>query len=143
MDGLAGAASVLAVIDISVKITSLCFQYSFAVKNANKDIERLRRKVSDIKGLLEEKRRLDGLDKTLLSATYKLSDTISNSLNDVFLQLQELNVQLEPGKTHKTMSRFGIQALRWPFTSKQVEELVASLEGFVQTYTLALQKDGV
>lgn len=144
MDGLSGAASVFAVIDISAKIASLCFQYASAVNNANKDIERLQRKVSEIKSLLEEvKRRFDGLDKTQLSATSKLSDKLSNSLNDVLLQLRELNVQLEPGKTRKTMKRFGIQALRWPFTSKEVEKLVASLEGYVQTYSLALQKDGV
>lgn len=88
MEGIPGAASVIAVIDMSAKITSLCFQYSVAVKNANKDIERLRRKVSDIKGVLEEvKRLLDGRGKTLLSATYKLSDSLSNSLDEGFLQL--------------------------------------------------------
>lgn len=120
------------------------FSTPVAVKNVNKDIERLWRKVSNIKGVLEKiKRLLDGRDKTLLLATYKLSDSLSNSVNEGFLQLQELRVQLEPGKTHKTMSLFGIQALRWPFTSKEVEKLFASLEGYEQTYTLALQKDGV
>lgn len=142
MEGLSGAASVIAVIDISAKITSLCFQYSIAVKNAKKDIERLRQKISDINDVLQEvKRLLDGGDKMLLSATHKLSNSLSNSLKECFLQLQELNTQLKPGKTHKTMSRFGVRALKWPFTSKEVEKLVASLEGYEQIYTLALQKD--
>ena len=41
MDGISGAASIIAVVDISAKIASLCFQYSVAVKNAKEDIKRL------------------------------------------------------------------------------------------------------
>ena len=138
MDGLSGAASVIAIINLSAKITLLCFQYSDAVKDAKKDIEGLQRKVSDIQNILREVRQLlDGPDKPLLSATNKLSD----SLKECFLQLQELKTQLKPRKTRKVMSRFGLQALQWPFTSKEVEKLVANLEKYEQTYTLALQAD--
>lgn len=81
MDGLSCAASVIAMIDLSAKITSHCFQYSAALKNAKKDIERLQKKVSDIKNVRGEvKQLLDRRDKTLLPATYKLSA----SLEDVF-----------------------------------------------------------
>jgi len=41
MDGLSAGASVIAVIDISAKVATLCFQYSAAVKDAIKDIQRL------------------------------------------------------------------------------------------------------
>lgn len=138
MDGLSGAASVIAVIDLSAKIATLCFQYSLAVKDAKEDIERLQRKVSDIKKILGEVRQLlDEQDKTLLSATYKLSD----SLKRCFQQLEELSTQLKPRRTHKVMSRFGVRALQWPFTSKEVEKHIADLEKYEQTYTLALQAD--
>jgi hypothetical protein len=53
MDGLSGAVSVIAVVNISVKIVLLCCQYSVAVKDAKDDIERVRRKVSDITYILE------------------------------------------------------------------------------------------
>jgi hypothetical protein len=58
MDGLSGAARVIAVIDISAKIASLCYQYSVAVKDAKDDIERVRRKVSDITYILEKIKQL-------------------------------------------------------------------------------------
>jgi hypothetical protein len=58
MDGLSGAASVIAVIDISAKIASLCYQYSVAVKDAKDDIERVRRKISDITYILEKIKQL-------------------------------------------------------------------------------------
>ena len=53
MDGLSGAASIIAVVDISTKVASPCFQYSLAVKDAKNDITRLQRKVGDVKGVLE------------------------------------------------------------------------------------------
>jgi hypothetical protein len=138
MDGLSAAASVIAIIDISAKIALLCFQYSVAVKDAKKDIERLERTVTDVKNILEEvKQLLDGQDKTRFSATHKLSD----SLKECSRQLQELKTQLEPGKTYKVMHRFGVRALKWPFTNKQVEKMVASLKEYEQTFSLALQVD--
>jgi Fungal N-terminal domain of STAND proteins len=138
MNGLSGAANVIAVVDISAKIASLCFQYSVAVKNAKEDIGRLQRKVNDIKDVLGEVQQLlDGRDKTRLSTTNKLLD----SLKECFLQLEELKTQLEPGKTRKAMSRFGVRALKWPFTSTEVEKIIASLERYEQTFSLALQTD--
>jgi hypothetical protein len=138
MDGLSAAASVTTIVDISAKIASLCFQYSVAVKDAKKDIDRLQRTVTDVKNVLEEvKHLLDGQDKLRLSTTHKLSD----SLEQCHQQLQGLNAQLEPGKTHKAMHRLGMRALKWPFTNKQVEKMVVSLEKYEQTFSLALQVD--
>jgi hypothetical protein len=77
MDGLSAAASVTGIVDISAKIASLCFQYSVAVKDAKKDIDRLQRTVTDIKNVLEEvKQLLDKQDKTRLLTTHKLSDSL-------------------------------------------------------------------
>lgn len=57
VSGLSEAVSVIAVIEISAKTISLCFQYSVAVKDAKKDIERLPRKV-DINDVLGEVKQL-------------------------------------------------------------------------------------
>ncbi|KAF1957653.1 hypothetical protein CC80DRAFT_471085 [Byssothecium circinans] len=138
MDGLSGAASVIAVIDISAKIGSLCFQYSKAVKDAKNDIERLQKKVGDIERVLESiKKLLDGPHRARLSTTHGLFKSLQQCLRE----LQELEKELKPGKTRKTMSRFGVRALKWPFTSKQVERIISSMEGYEQTFTLALQVD--
>jgi Fungal N-terminal domain of STAND proteins len=138
MDGLSAAASVTAIINISAKIASLCFQYAVAIKDAKRDIDRLQRTVTDIKNILEEvKQLLDRQDKTRLSTTHRLSD----SLEECHQQLQGLKAQLKPGETRKVMHRFGMRALKWPFTNKQVEKMVASLEKYEQTFSLALQVD--
>ncbi|KAI1603621.1 AAA-16 multi-domain protein [Pyrenophora tritici-repentis] len=138
MDGLSGAASVIAVIDISAKIASLCYQYSVAVKDAKDDIERVRRKVSDIAHILEKiKQLLNSEDKTRLPTTQGLFSSLEQCLEE----LKKLEAKLDPGKTRKTMSRFGFRALKWPFTSKQVDKIVLNLEGYEQTFSLALQVD--
>jgi hypothetical protein len=138
MAGLSGAASVIAVIDMSAKITSLCFQYSIAIRDAKKDIERVQRKVGDITRVLEKaKELLDGRDKARLPATH----TLFASLKECLQELEDLKTELEPGKTRKAMTRFGVRALKWPFTSKQVEKIVSRLEGYEQTFTLVYQVD--
>jgi Zn-finger domain-containing protein len=108
------------------------------VKNAKNDIERIEKKVGDIKRVLESiKELLDGSHKAQLSTTHGLFKSLKQCLQE----LQELNEELEPGKTRKTMSRFRVRALKWPFTSKQVERIISSIEGYEQTFTLALQLD--
>jgi hypothetical protein len=138
MDGLSGAASVIAVIDISAKIVSLCFRYSMAVKDAKDDIERVQRKLSDITHILEQiKQLLNSQDRTRLSTTQGLFGSLAQCL----AKLEGLQVELEPGKTRKTMSRIGLRALKWPFTSKQVDKIVSKLKGYEQAFALALQVD--
>ena len=138
MDGLSGAASVIAVIDITAKIASLCYQYSIAVRDAKDDIERVQRKVSDITRVLEKiKELLDGRDKAQLSTTHDLFESLGKCLQE----LEKLNTKLKPRKTRKAISRFGLRALKWPFTSKQVEAIISSLQGYEHTFTLALQVD--
>jgi hypothetical protein len=138
MDGLSAAASITAIIDISAKVASLCFQYSVAVKDAKKDIERLGRTVTNVKNVLEEvKQLLDRDDKTRLLTTHKLSD----SLKECSQQLQAMKTQLKLGKIQKAMGRIGLRALTWPFTSKQIEKNITSLEQYQQTFSLALQID--
>lgn len=138
MDGLSAAASVVAVINISAKVATLCFQYSAAVKDAKEDIERLKKKVVDIKDVLEKwEQLLRRADKTRLPATHELKD----SLNGCFGRLQELEIQLKPGRTRKAMSRLGGRALKWPFKSKEIEKIIATLEKHEQTFFLSLQVD--
>jgi hypothetical protein len=138
MDSLAGAASVIAVIDLSAKIIALCSQYIAAVKHARKDIECIKKKVGDIRHIMEGiKKLLDGPHKAQLSTTHGLFKSLEQCLE----QLQQLKDQLMPGKTRKAMSRFGVRALKWPFTSKQVKDTLSSLEVCKRSFTLALQVD--
>ena len=138
MDGLSAAASVIAVIEISTKITSLCLQYATAVKDAQKDIERFQRKVADLKGALE------GVERLLNTHDIRRIPTankLEKSLIDCLQRLKKLEARLIPRSTRKTMSRLGVRALKWPFTSKEVHEIAVDLGRYEHTFNLALQVD--
>ncbi|OCL01502.1 hypothetical protein AOQ84DRAFT_434833 [Glonium stellatum] len=139
MDGLSVAANVIAVVDLSAQVASLCFQYSVAVKDAKEDIGHLQREVNSVKDVLNGvKQLLDGAhNKTRLSVSQKLSD----SLEDCFSELEALQKKLDPGEARKAMSRFGLRALKWPFKSKEVEKVILRLGRHKQTFSSVLQVD--
>lgn len=142
MDGLSGAASVTAILHISVKVASLCFEYSVDVKNAKDDIERVKRKVDDITHVLEKMEQLlNRQDKTHLSTTHGLFDSIEQCHQELKGLEAKLEANLKPSNARKAMGRFGMRAFKWPFTSKRVDEIILALKGYEQTFTLALQVD--
>lgn len=137
MDGVSAVASVTAVVELSAKISLLCVRYVIAVNNAKKDIECLQRKVADLQAVLGGmKSLLDGVDKTRLS----VADTLANSLKNCILQLGELETRLDPGESRNVMSRLG-KRLKWPYTSKEVEQIVVGLDTYERSFILALQVD--
>jgi hypothetical protein len=142
MDGLSGVASVIAVVDISAKIASLCYQYSVEVKHAKGDIERLHRKVNDTKNVLEKLQQLlEKQDESQLSTTRTLPDSLQRCFQELTELEATLQAKLEPSGRRKAMQRFGFRALNWPFTSKEVEKTVQNLEKYEHTFSLALQVD--
>ena len=144
MDGLSGAASVIAVVDIAAKVATLCAQYSVAVKHAKGDIERLQQKVNNIKDVVEELQKLlDKQDKLQLLTTRTLLEPLQNCCQGLERLDAKLRVKFEASRGRNVMRRFGIRALKWPLTSKEVEKMVTSLEQYQHTFTLALQVDQV
>jgi hypothetical protein len=138
MDGLSIAASVIAVVDVSVKVTALCSQYITDVKGAKNEIECIQNKVGDIIGIMKKiEELLDGPQKAQLSTTHGLFESLDQCLQ----QLQQLKEQLEPRKIRKFMRWIGFRALRWPFTSKQVKDTLSSLEAYKDSFILAIQVD--
>ncbi|KAF2812823.1 uncharacterized protein BDZ99DRAFT_555664, partial [Mytilinidion resinicola] len=141
MDGLSGAASVIAVVDMSAKVASLCFQYSVEVKHAKGDIGRLYRKVNEINNVLEKLQLLLKQDKSQLSTTRTLLDPLQRCSQELKDLEDKLKAKLEPSLGRKAMQRFGVRALKWPLTSKEVEKAIQNLEKYGNTFSLALQVD--
>jgi hypothetical protein len=121
MEGLSGAASVIAVVDLSAKIASLCFQYYKDVKNAKDNINRLLQEVANLNTISTDLAKLlDGPNGTRLKSSQNLSSTVEDSLRE----LQKIMQKLDPGVGYKAISRIGICALKWPLSSKDMEKTV-------------------
>lgn len=142
MDGLSAAASVIAVIQISGTIASLCSQYLKGAKNAKSDIERLQGELSNLKTVLE------GAQELLVGpngARLQTSQLLYDGLRGCFSQLTDLETKLgkklNTGKMRKVMSQFGLRALKWPFESKDVDGIIQSLKRHRDTLSMGLNID--
>lgn len=138
MEVLGGAASVIAVIELSAKIASLCLQYYKDVKNSKDDIGRLLQEVTNLNRISTDVAKLlEGPDGPRLQSSQKLRSAVKDTL----WGLQKIREKLDPGTTRKAMSRVGVRALKWPFSSKDMEKAVHDLSRCTQSVSLALQID--
>jgi hypothetical protein len=136
MDGLSAAASVIAVIQISEDVVSLCSQYLKAVKNAKSDIVRLQAELSSLKPVLEGAQKiLDGPS----GARLETSQPLLNGLRGCYFQLKDLETKLKGNG--KRMRYSGLRALKWPFESKKVDNAIQTLGKFRDTLSASLNID--
>ena len=138
MSGLELAASVVAVIDLSTKIVTVCSRYALTVSNAKDDISRLQHESTSLKKTLQNLRGLlDGPHGSRLAISRSLCDAVQ----DCSAQFERLGKRLEPGTGRKAMSRLGVRSLKWPLKSKDVDGIIASLERQKNAISLALNVD--
>ncbi|KFY28387.1 hypothetical protein V491_00489 [Pseudogymnoascus sp. VKM F-3775] len=137
-EGLGLAASIIAVIELSAKVASLCLEYYTNVKNARDDITRLQREADRLEVTLKQ---VQSLVNGPNSAKLEASRTLRNGVNDCSSQLADLETKLEPGKRHKVMRRFGYRALKWPFKNEEVEGILKNLGRCKEMIFFGLQVD--
>lgn len=142
MEGLGAAASVIAVVELVAKVGSLCLEYSSAVKSARSEIERLQKHIENLRITADDAQKLlQGPHGVQLETSQKLHKT----LTDTRLQLDEIATKLEAklytGHTKTLMRRMGLRALKWPFESKDIDRIIASLQRDRDSFAVALQID--
>jgi hypothetical protein len=137
-EALGLVANVIAVVELSAKVASLCFEYYTNVKNARDDIARLRREADGLKAILKQ---VQSLLNGPNSAKLEASRTLRNGVDDCFSQLADLEAKLEFGRRHQVMRRFGVRALKWPFKNEEVEGIMKDLGRCKDMISLGLQVD--
>ena len=138
MDGVSAAASVVALVETSLKVVSLCVEYCSHVKNAKKDADRLCLEVKALSSVLQN---LDKLARSPRATRLFASRSLNEDIKQCLIHLKHLQKKLEPGKGRKAMSRCGIRALKWPFERKELEKDLGALERYKSTFTAALNTD--
>lgn len=131
MEVVGAAASVLALIEASLKVSSLCAEYYSHVKNAKKEVGRFNQEVKAFINVLQD---LDKLVQNPRAA--RLFASLDENIKSCSLHLQHLQKKLEPGKNRMAMRR--IRALKWPFESKELEKELGELERYKSMFNVAL-----
>ncbi|KAH6954720.1 hypothetical protein DER45DRAFT_646464 [Fusarium avenaceum] len=127
-------ASIIAIVELSAKLAT----YSNAVGSARSDISRLQSQLGSLDISLKAAQRLINEPKNHALAT---SRSLIDSLDKCQAELARVQDKLDPSSARKAIRRFGFRALKWPFDSKEVSELINSFEQYKQTITLCLQVD--
>ncbi len=138
MDDVSAAASVVALVETSLKVVSLCAEYYSHVKNAKKDADRL---CLEVRAFISVLKNLDKLAQNPGATRLFASRSLNEDIQQCLIYLEHLQKKLEPGKRRKAMSRYGIRALKWPFERKELEKDLGVLERYKSTFTAALNTD--
>jgi Fungal N-terminal domain of STAND proteins len=140
MDPLSGAASVIAVVELSSTVLDLCRNYISKVKKAKEDIQRLSSEVEAFSMVLV---RLKGLVHGPEAAKLPTSGSLDQVIQQCHDELEGLKEKLNPNlsNSQQKMKRFGLRALKWPLTRKEVDETIAALEKHKATLNTTLSLD--
>ncbi|CAI7609840.1 unnamed protein product, partial [Penicillium glandicola] len=138
MDPLSGAASVIAVIQLTGSILQICGKYLNNVKNAKQDIQRFQEKVAALSQVLHSLDELiRGSDGNKLTATQDLIHNIAKCSS----ALTNLKEKINPETTQRHMRKWGLRAFKWPLARSEVDFAIMELESYKTTFTLSLQVD--
>lgn len=139
MEAVGAAASVVALVEISAKVLLLTAKYAAQVKSAQRDISRFRVELEAFVKVLQSLEELaQNQPQATRLATFK---SLAESFQQCRLDLERMQEKLEPSKSRETMSRFGLRALKWPFESSELYDLIATLERYKSTFSAALVAD--
>ena len=141
MEALAGAASIIAVIQVADRILALCGKYASAVKDAKEDIGRLASEVEAFHKVLKSVNEMANSGEMKLYISQSVLGELVGTIRECKSTLDDLELQLDSGKRRKVMNRFGLRALKWPLKSKDVIKIIEALDRHKGTITLALNFD--
>lgn len=135
MDPLSGAASVIAVVQLADRVLTLCGNYVAAVKDARKDIERLRTEVTSLQRVLQKVDPIVENKTRTLHSPHPVVEELGEVIKGCQTTLLELESELDLGK-HKLR-----RVLKWPLRSKKVASVIETLDRHKSTLILALSVD--
>jgi len=121
MDGLSAAVTAGTAVNFAAKIVSSCWDYYNAVKSARRDIERLR---IEVLAFQEVAKQLEDFLRGPLDKDFRISEPVLSSVKQCTDDLTDLDQRLQPSKIRK----FGIIALKWPLSSKEVDKIITVLK---------------
>lgn len=142
MDGLSGAASVIAVIQLLDRVATLCHKYAKGVKNAKSDIQRLQGELSRLRTILGDTQKLlQGPNGARLETSQQFGSTLKECSSQLDGMEKKLEAKLNTGRRGKAMTGLGLRALKWPFESEEANGIIQSLTKFRDTLSVGLNVD--
>lgn len=137
MDPIGFIGTLIAIVQISSTLVSVCYEYRTGVKGARGDISRILDEIIDVRTLVE--RLIDVAEKNDNAALPSLTavNGANAPLQRCLEELKDLNSALKLNGNLKSRS----VALLWPLKQKEVEGRLAALGRIKATLQLAIGAD--
>ena len=138
MDPLSLTGTLIAVIQISSKIVSLCYEYQASLRSANAQISHIRNEITGVRDVVERLLRIAEAD----NASYALPALQAAAGPDAPLkcclsELKVIELSLDSSRSKNATSRL----LSWPFKESEIRKSIDVLARIKSTLQLALAAD--
>ena len=143
MDGLSAVTAALAVIQTAWQAYDLCRTYYSEVKEARSDIQHLREEMVSLETILISISDLAQNPDSGISSRIDHLAQKDGPLQQCQELLEKLVVKLNIGDGKNGMRKFGMRALKWPLSSKDIEKLLTSIDRHKATFSVALIADSL
>ncbi|MCJ1276049.1 hypothetical protein MMC21_003854 [Puttea exsequens] len=145
MDPLSLTASIIAVIQATNEVISICYNYTHSAKGAGNTISRVLEEIKSIRNALEAVENLSRGDNKEEFATTGHWETIlslcDTEKGPIMKELKYLDAKLRPtawtGSDGSKRKAF-MQALIWPLKESETEKTLQNIERWKSTLSLAL-----
>ena len=140
--GLAVAASVIAVIQISEQVITACIQYYRTAKDAKADIQAVINVVGGLKTTLENlKMILDETEEDELPHLKSLDKPLEACCGAIDRLAQKLGVNVDRNTDTEKLKFTFTKRIMWPWKEKEVNKVLETIERHKSTFILAVAGD--
>lgn len=134
-------SAVIAIVQISAQVLSLCQTYYVEVKSVREDIRRLRDEVTSLLDVLANIRDLTDAPGSAKLSSLELLNQPDGHIQQCRIELEGLAMKLDTGQGKNNMRQFGLRALKWPLSRKEVDKTILAIGRHKEIFNLALTTD--
>ena len=139
MDPLSITASVANLVNLTFDVSSTIGSYCKSVKNARKDVQEVARELASMHNVLHqlgELLRSQQLKSRFFESTSVLATAITVCCNNV----QRISSKVQKLESDGLASIW--EKLKWPFSEKDMQKILATLRGCAATFQFSLTIEG-
>jgi hypothetical protein len=137
MDPLSITGTLIAVVQITTSLISICYDYRSGVNSSSREVLQITESLNSLKDVLESILRLIETTKVGELSTVELLAKDGGTLQSCQTELERLRAKLEPEKGWRKLRN----SLIWPLKEGEMRRALEALERWKSTMQLALSAD--
>ena len=139
MDPLSVAASVAGLVSLTLDMSLAVSHYYKAVKDASKSIEKIQQELSLMHSTLQQ---LEDLLRGphMSKSSFAQSSVLTTAVNSCIQTIRDISAELASPKPDRLSRTY--EALKWPFSEKEVQKRLEALRRFTSTFQFSLNVEG-